>query len=112
MATWFPDGVNSGDSITPIVPGGYAVVGMFSGFLHLDWLFFPQGNYIQVLTSLNGYQTGAAAMSAAVTHTISTSVIVFELTGQITHILPVMVRYMFSNKFHPSIVSFLCSLFL
>ena len=30
-------------------------------------------------------------MSAAVTHTISTSVIVFELTGQITHILPVMV---------------------
>lgn len=25
------------------------------------------------------------------THTISTSVIVFELTGQITHILPVMV---------------------
>ena len=35
--------------------------------------------------------TGAAAMSAAVTHTISTSVIVFELTGQITHILPVMV---------------------
>ena len=30
-------------------------------------------------------------MAAAVTHTISTSVIVFELTGQITHILPVMV---------------------
>lgn len=27
MATWFPDGVNSGDSVTPIVPGGYAVVG-------------------------------------------------------------------------------------
>ena len=37
------------------------------------------------------WYTGAAAMSAAVTHTISTSVIVFELTGQITHILPVMV---------------------
>ena len=33
-------------------------------------------------------------MAAAVTHTISTSVIVFELTGQITHILPVMVRYL------------------
>ena len=32
-------------------------------------------------------------MSAAVTHTISTSVIVFELTGQITHILPVMVSW-------------------
>ena len=30
-------------------------------------------------------------MSGAVTHTISVSVIVFELTGQIAHILPVMV---------------------
>lgn len=29
MATWFPDGVNSGDAITPIVPGGYAVVGQW-----------------------------------------------------------------------------------
>ncbi|CAH3038066.1 unnamed protein product [Porites lobata] len=66
MATWFPDGVNSGDAITPIVPGGYAVV-------------------------------GAAAMSAAVTHTISTSVIVFELTGQITHILPVMIAVLIAN---------------
>ena len=34
---------------------------------------------------------GAAALAGSVTHTISTSVIVFELTGQITHILPVMV---------------------
>lgn len=66
MATWFPDGVNSGDTVTPIVPGGYAVV-------------------------------GAAAMSAAVTHTISTSVIVFELTGQITHILPVMIAVLIAN---------------
>ncbi|XP_074626066.1 chloride channel protein 2-like isoform X1 [Acropora palmata] len=66
MATWFPDGVNSGDAITPIVPGGYAVV-------------------------------GAAALSAAVTHTISTSVIVFELTGQITHILPVMIAVLVAN---------------
>ncbi|XP_065060916.1 chloride channel protein 2-like isoform X2 [Rhopilema esculentum] len=61
MATWFPNGVN-----TPIVPGGYAVV-------------------------------GAAAMAAAVTHTISTSVIVFELTGQITHILPVMIAVLIAN---------------
>lgn len=66
MATWFPDGVNSGDAVTPIVPGGYAVV-------------------------------GAAAMAAAVTHTISTSVIVFELTGQITHILPVMIAVLIAN---------------
>jgi H+/Cl- antiporter ClcA len=31
---------------------------------------------------------GAAAFSGSVTHTVSTSVIVFELTGQIGHILP------------------------
>ena len=37
------------------------------------------------------FLSGAAAMSGAVTHTISVSVIVFELTGQIAHILPVMV---------------------
>ena len=30
MATWFPDGVSSGDTYTPIVPGGYAVVGKFA----------------------------------------------------------------------------------
>ena len=35
--------------------------------------------------------TGAAALSGSVTHTISTSVIVFELTGQMSHILPVIV---------------------
>ncbi|CAG2120255.1 unnamed protein product, partial [Medioppia subpectinata] len=34
---------------------------------------------------------GAAAFSGAVTHTISTSVIVFELTGQMTHIIPVII---------------------
>ena len=27
MATWFPNGVNSGDAVSPVVPGGYAVVG-------------------------------------------------------------------------------------
>lgn len=39
---------------------------------------------------------GAAAMAGGVTHTISTSVIVFELTGQITHILPVMVSWQYT----------------
>lgn len=41
-----------------------------------------------------GYATvGAAAFSGAVTHTISVSVIVFEMTGQITHIIPIMVSW-------------------
>lgn len=34
---------------------------------------------------------GAAAFAGAVTHSISVSVIAFEMTGQITHIVPVMV---------------------
>lgn len=35
--------------------------------------------------------SGAAALSGSATHTVSTSVIVFELTGQMSHILPVIV---------------------
>lgn len=66
MATWFPVGFRTGAVVSPVLPGGYAVV-------------------------------GAAAMAGAVTHTISTSVIVFELTGQITHILPVMVAVLIAN---------------
>ena len=33
---------------------------------------------------------GAASLTAATTHTVSTAVIVFELTGQLSHMLPVM----------------------
>ena len=46
---------------------------------------------------LLSFLAGAAAMAGGVTHTISTSVIVFELTGQITHILPVMIAVLISN---------------
>lgn len=35
---------------------------------------------------------GAAAVAAGATHTISTAVIVFELTGQLDHLIPVLVR--------------------
>ena len=45
-----------------------------------------------------GYATvGAAAFSGAVTHTISVSVIIFEMTGQITHIVPMMIAVLISN---------------
>ena len=54
-------------------------------------LWFP-GGIAGIPISPGGYAVvGAAALAGATTHTISTSVIVFELTGQITHILPVMV---------------------
>jgi len=45
-------------------------------------LFAHSGGYAVV---------GAAAFAGAVTHSISVSVIAFEMTGQITHIIPVMV---------------------
>lgn len=37
------------------------------------------------------------SLKGAVTHTISTSVIVFELTGQMTHIVPVIISVLISN---------------
>ncbi|KAF7493069.1 Chloride channel protein 2 [Sarcoptes scabiei] len=66
MALAFPEGIPFGGYRTPIVPGGYSVV-------------------------------GAAAFTGAVTHTISTSVIVFELTGQMTHMIPVIIAVLIAN---------------
>ncbi|XP_006145313.1 chloride channel protein ClC-Kb isoform X1 [Tupaia chinensis] len=40
---------------------------------------------------------GAAAFSGAVTHTISTALLVFELTGQIMHALPVLMAVLAAN---------------
>ncbi|XP_053200651.1 chloride channel protein 2-like isoform X2 [Panonychus citri] len=40
---------------------------------------------------------GAAAFAGAVTHTISTTVIVFELTGQMSHIIPVIMSVLIAN---------------
>lgn len=39
---------------------------------------------------------GAASFSAAVTHTVSPAVIVFELTGHMAHILPCVVSFIAS----------------
>lgn len=63
---WFPHGIRYGGRISPIIPGGYAVV-------------------------------GAAAFSGAVTHTVSVGVIIFEMTGQIAHIVPVMIAVLIAN---------------
>uniref|UniRef100_A0A8C2QK81 Chloride channel protein n=1 Tax=Cricetulus griseus TaxID=10029 RepID=A0A8C2QK81_CRIGR len=40
---------------------------------------------------------GAAAFSGAVTHTISTALLAFELTGQIVHALPVLMAVLVAN---------------
>jgi chloride channel 2 len=47
-----------------------------------------------------GYATvGAAAFTGAVTHTLSISVIVFEMTGQITHCIPMLISVLIANAF-------------
>uniref|UniRef100_A0A8C5QL83 Chloride channel protein n=1 Tax=Leptobrachium leishanense TaxID=445787 RepID=A0A8C5QL83_9ANUR len=49
---------------------------------------------------------GAAAYSGSVTHTLSTALLAFEATGQIAHILPVILSVLVANaitqKFQPS----------
>uniref|UniRef100_A0A8C6LBN9 Chloride channel protein 2 n=1 Tax=Nothobranchius furzeri TaxID=105023 RepID=A0A8C6LBN9_NOTFU len=56
----------------------------------------PCGAFMPVFVIVPG-PVGAAALSGAVTHTVSTAVIVFELTGQISHILPVMIAVILAN---------------
>ncbi|XP_025030447.1 chloride channel protein ClC-Kb [Python bivittatus] len=49
---------------------------------------------------------GAAAFSGSVTHSLSTALLAFEMTGQIAHILPVLLAVLVANaiaqKFQPS----------
>ncbi|KAG5269816.1 hypothetical protein AALO_G00206480 [Alosa alosa] len=63
--------------------------------------WFPDGIHTESTTYSivpGGYAVvGAAALSGAVTHTVSTAVIVFELTGQISHILPIMIAVILAN---------------
>ncbi|KAK3534266.1 hypothetical protein QTP86_008524 [Hemibagrus guttatus] len=69
---------------------GESMAAMFPEGIHSDSTVYPivPGGYAVV---------GAAALSGAVTHTVSTAVIVFELTGQISHILPVMIAVILAN---------------
>ncbi|KAK9539236.1 hypothetical protein VZT92_004354 [Zoarces viviparus] len=69
---------------------GEIMATLFPDGIHADGSVYPivPGGYAVV---------GAAALSGAVTHTVSTAVIVFELTGQISHILPVMIAVILAN---------------
>uniref|UniRef100_A0A8C7WB64 Chloride channel 2c n=1 Tax=Oncorhynchus mykiss TaxID=8022 RepID=A0A8C7WB64_ONCMY len=69
---------------------GESMAAWFPDGVHSDGTIYPiePGVYAAV---------GAAALSGAVTHTVSTAVVVFELTGQISHILPVMIAVILAN---------------
>ncbi|XP_025229538.1 chloride channel protein ClC-Ka isoform X2 [Theropithecus gelada] len=62
---------------------------------------FPEGIVAGGVTNPimpGGYAlAGAAAFSGAVTHTISTALLAFELTGQIVHALPVLMAVLAAN---------------
>lgn len=64
-------------------------------------LWFPQGvRYGGKINPIipGGYSVvGAAAFAGSVTHTVSVGVIVFEMTGQISHLVPVMIAVLISN---------------
>lgn len=63
-------------------------------------LWFPTGiRYGGHINNIipGGYAVvGAAAFAGAVTHTVSVGVIVFEMTGQISHLVPVMIATLIS----------------
>ncbi|XP_046388318.1 chloride channel protein 2 isoform X3 [Ischnura elegans] len=85
-------------SFIPVFKIGAAFGRIIGEAMHV---WFPFGvRYGGIATPIipGGYATvGAAAFSGAVTHTISVSVIVFEMTGQITHIIPIMIAVLISN---------------
>ncbi|XP_033764396.1 chloride channel protein 2-like isoform X1 [Pecten maximus] len=57
----------------------------------------PSGNVVRKIVPGGYAVVGAASLSGSVTRTISTSVIVFELTGQISHVLPAVVAVLIAN---------------
>uniref|UniRef100_A0A1I7T308 Chloride channel protein n=1 Tax=Caenorhabditis tropicalis TaxID=1561998 RepID=A0A1I7T308_9PELO len=69
-----------GEGVFTLYPGGY-----LSG----DIIFFIRPGVYAVV--------GAAAFCGAVTHTVSVAVIVFEITGQLCHLLPVMIAVLIAN---------------
>ncbi|KAM4704338.1 chloride channel protein ClC-Ka [Rhinophrynus dorsalis] len=78
---------------------GETVAYLFPGGISSDGIINPiiPGGYALA---------GAAAYSGAVTHTLSTALLAFEATGQIAHILPVILSVLVANaiaqKFQPS----------
>ncbi|XP_039291627.1 chloride channel protein 2 isoform X2 [Nilaparvata lugens] len=85
-------------SFIPVFKIGAAFGRVVGELIHLS---FPNGirrGKLNTPIIVGGYAAvGAASFSGAVTHTISVSVILFEMTGQITHIIPVMMAVLISN---------------
>ncbi|XP_046643134.1 chloride channel protein 2-like isoform X1 [Daphnia pulicaria] len=84
-------------SLIPIFKVGAAFGRMIGEAMYL---WFPEGILCGNLHSIlpGGYAiVGAAAFSAGVTHTVSISIVVVEMTGQIQHLIPILVAVIVSN---------------
>ncbi|XP_044856390.1 chloride channel protein ClC-Kb-like isoform X3 [Mauremys mutica] len=92
---------------TMVVPAGYFlpvfVYGAGLGRLYGEIMakVFPEGivsDGLRIAIGPAAYAlAGAAAYSGAVTHTLSTALLVFELTGQMSHVLPVLIAVLVAN---------------
>ncbi|KAM4675401.1 chloride channel protein ClC-Kb-like [Discoglossus pictus] len=97
---------------TMTLPAGYFlpvfVYGAAIGRLYGEIMakIFPEGiisEGIHIDITPSGYAlAGAAAYSGAVTQTLSTALLVFELTGQMSHILPVLIAVLIANAISQS----------
>ncbi|XP_069806177.1 chloride channel protein ClC-Kb-like isoform X2 [Dendropsophus ebraccatus] len=97
---------------TMIIPAGYFlpvfVYGAGLGRLYGEIIakIFPNGfisEGMPIKITPAGYAlAGAAAYSGAVTQTLSTALLVFELTGQMSHILPVLIAVLIANAISQS----------
>jgi H+/Cl- antiporter ClcA len=75
---------------TPLFTLGAVLGRLFGEVIHL---MDPNGNHVEP----GAYAVvGAAALAAGATHTLSVAVIVFELTQQIHHMLPVLIGVVFA----------------
>ncbi|XP_035829429.1 chloride channel protein 2 [Aplysia californica] len=57
----------------------------------------PSGDIVRKIVPGGYAVVGAASLSGSVTRTISTAVIVFEVTGQISHVLPAVISVLIAN---------------
>ena len=77
-----------------------AIYGRFAGEMLNVWLSHSTSSCTDLPTAVSAASyavVGAAALAAASTHTISTIVIVFELTGSIDLMLPIMLAVMIAT---------------
>ncbi|XP_044093178.1 chloride channel protein ClC-Ka isoform X4 [Neovison vison] len=94
LALAFPEGIVAGGVTNPIMPGGYALAAQAPGRFQ-QWPACGLCGLNHPTLALP--PAGAAAFSGAVTHTISTALLAFELTGQIVHALPVLMAVLAAN---------------